>query len=354
VRKAAVKMGRIATDDFTTGNETNLAMLEAARLAYVACTRARDHLVVCLHHGRRAKPNSAAELVPHLPAGDGELNEYEATTLVARPPVSELSDRVDRPDHRRTEWRVRSSWSATQLRHANDDPAPAVESSTTVSPVAADAPADVPAEVPAGAGSIADSIHSKPARPYASLPDQIGRYGTRVGRAVHGAVQTVSLHDPRHELAERVRQQCVAEEVPERLHEYVLRLVESILASELFARMADAATVSTVRREMYVGAWVQESDDAAPEGAMREGVVPEGQGIYGIIDAVWMENGRFVVVDFKTDHVLEEPATLAARYRTQLDAYARALRAATGREVAETLLCVALPDGSPAVTIAVS
>jgi ATP-dependent helicase/nuclease subunit A len=142
--------------------------------------------------------------------------------------------------------------------------------------------------------------------------------------------------------------------VPDRLHEYVLRLVESILDSELFARMAEAATVSTVRREMYVGAWVQESDDAAGKGAEPDVAVPEGQGIYGIIDAVWMEHGRFVVVDFKTDHVLEEPARLAARYRTQLDAYARALRAATGREVAETLLCVALPDGSPAVTIAVS
>ena len=99
--------------------------------------------------------------------------------------------------------------------------------------------------------------------------------------------------------------------------------------------MATVARTGTVRREMYVGAEVA------------------GEGVYGIIDAVWMEDGRFVVVDFKTDHVLETPAVLADRYRPQLEAYASALRAATGVEVAATLLCVARADGTPALTVAV-
>jgi ATP-dependent exoDNAse (exonuclease V) beta subunit len=99
--------------------------------------------------------------------------------------------------------------------------------------------------------------------------------------------------------------------------------------------MATVSRSASVRREMYVGAEVG------------------GEGVYGIIDAVWMEGGRFVVVDFKTDHVLEPPAVLAARYRPQLHAYASALRAATGLEVAATLLCVARADGSPALTVAV-
>ncbi|MEK7426910.1 MAG: UvrD-helicase domain-containing protein [Actinomycetota bacterium] len=334
-RVVAMKVGRIATLDFTSGHERNLAMLEAARLAYVACTRARDHLVICLHHGKRARPNSAAELIPHLqPDFADAAIDFPPLAVVDRPPMSELSDRTDRPADRAVTWRVRSSWSATQLRHGDDDASPAVESTAGV--------ADVAADVAAGdTGSAVESIHSKPPRPYAALPDQIGRYGTRVGRAVHGVVQTIALHHPRRALAELVQQHCIAEEVPERLHSYVLRLVESIIASDVFARMAAASTVSTVRREMYVGGWV------------ADGGTPDGEGIYGIIDAVWLEAGRFVVVDFKTDHVLETADTLADRYRTQLHAYARALRAATGREVAETLLCVALPDGSPAVTIAV-
>ena len=45
-----------------------------------------------------------------------------------------------------------------------------------------------------------DSVHSKPARSFAALPDQIGRYGTRVGRAVHGVVQMVALDHPLDDL----------------------------------------------------------------------------------------------------------------------------------------------------------
>ena len=128
--------------------------------------------------------------------------------------------------------------------------------------------------------------------------------------------------------------------MPERFHAYVARLVDSVLASEVFARMQQAQRHGTVRREMYVGAEV--ADETGIE-----------TGVYGIIDAIWMDDGRFVVVDFKTDHVLEPPDVLISRYQVQLQAYERALHAATGREVAELLLCVALPDGSPAATIAI-
>jgi ATP-dependent helicase/nuclease subunit A len=181
-----------------------------------------------------------------------------------------------------------------------------------------------------------ESVHSKPPRSFAALPDQIGRYGTRVGRAVHGVVQVLPFDDPLPFVAHLVVQQCRAEEIPERFHAYVDRLVQSIATSEAFARMAAAARSGTVRREMYVGAEV------------------DGEGVYGIIDAVWTEGGRFVVVDFKTDHVLETPAVLAQRYRPQLQAYAAALRSATGIEVAATLLCVARADGSPALTVPIA
>ena len=357
VRTAAVKVGRIATAHVTgRGDDGSSAAHEAARLAYVACTRARDHLVVCLHHGRRARPNSAAELTAHLPADQEQPLDVPALPTMPRPAVTELNDHTDRPPARSATWRARSSWSATQLPHGAADARPAIEAATTddadtaiaVNLDGADrADTEGLSEEVSEAASEAtpvsgESIHSKPARPFGALPEQIGRYGTRVGRAVHGVVQTVPFHDPRHQLAERVRQACIAEDVPERLREYVARLVDSILISDVFTRMVHRSTVTTVRREMYVGALVGGDDGGHDEG------------IYGIIDAVWMEGGRFVVVDFKTDHVLEPAPVLAARYRTQLDAYARALHAATGCDVAETLLCVALPDGSPALTIAVS
>ncbi|MEY4229562.1 MAG: hypothetical protein RLZZ362_411, partial [Actinomycetota bacterium] len=155
------------------------------------------------------------------------------------------------------------------------------------------------------------------------------------GRAVHGVLQLVDLEAPGRGLDALVAEQSAAEDVPDRLVDYVGRLVRSVLAGDVFARMAAASATTTVRREMYVGGEVG------------------GEGVYGIIDAVWMHDGAFVLVDFKTDHALLPPDVLADRYRPQLQAYADALFAATGIRVGEALLCVARPDGSPALSIAV-
>ncbi|MEY4229712.1 MAG: hypothetical protein RLZZ362_561, partial [Actinomycetota bacterium] len=75
-RRALVKMGRFAHRDATARfrSDDEVASLEAARLAYVACTRAKDHLVVCLHH--RGK-STAAEMTPFR----GEVEPLELSTL---------------------------------------------------------------------------------------------------------------------------------------------------------------------------------------------------------------------------------------------------------------------------------
>ena len=361
-RTVELKYGKLSTLGFDSSDDRVLGRLEAARLAYVACTRAKDHVVVCLHHGRRSSATTAAEMMPYLPETD-EIVDLPPARLVDPPAVVELDDRVDRPPPRETTWKVRSSWSATQMRHRDDDAPVAVPTAVAATGLVADDTAflvrpalppdlDDGTDLDDGIDRVEDtdtgrgvddgpalepgeSVHSKPPRSFAALPDQIGRYGTRVGRAVHGVVQVLPFDDPLPLVPALVVQQCRAEEVPERFHPYVAQLVRSIVTSEAFTRMATVARTGTVRREMYVGAEVA------------------GEGVYGIIDAVWMEDGRFVVVDFKTDHVLETSAVLADRYRPQLEAYASALRAATGIEVAATLLCVARADGSPALTVAV-
>jgi ATP-dependent helicase/nuclease subunit A len=361
-RTISIKLGKLATEGFDSVDDRTTARLEAARLAYVACTRARDHLVVCMHHARRSSGCSAAEMAPYL-SPTADVIDLPPPTSIDPPPMTDLSDRVDRPPARAIEWRVRSSWSATQLRHADDDAGVAIAATAAaVTRLTVEAAADSDARAPftvaslTDAGSIdvdtdrnashdtasheepsavGDSVHSKPPRAFASLPDQVGRYGTRIGRAVHGVIQVLPFDDPLSPVANLVAQQCRAEDVPARFHPYVAQLVKSIVVSEVFSRMTAASRTTTVRREMYVGAEVN------------------GEGIYGIIDAVWMEDGRFVVVDFKTDHVLEPPSVLADRYRAQLAAYTSALRAATDFEVAETLLCVARADGEPALTVPV-
>ena len=51
--------------------------------------------------------------------------------------------------------------------------------------------------------------------------------------------------------------------------------------------------------------------------------------IQGIIDVFFEEEGRYVVVDYKTDAV-EQAKELVRRYQTQLDYYAEALEQLSG------------------------
>lgn len=349
----------LVTAGYDKGREADPA-LEAARLAYVACTRARDHLVVSLAHKQGSVKNSAVELLPHQAAADELL--LPLLPSVEPPAVADLVDPAEASGPpRRPPWRVRSSIAATQVSQADDPAGPAVAPWAPPGPMAdggdesldddvgADdddefpdgsdrSAGDPPASpvLPAGGGrawSAVDSLHSKPPRSAQALPEQVGRYGTVVGRAVHGVLQRVDLDDPVGAVGALVVQQCVAEAVPAALHAYVESLVRSVLSSEAFARLLAAHAVSTVRREMYVGAQHGE------------------QGVYGIIDAVWVEDGGFVVVDFKTDHARQTDEALAATYTAQLQAYAAALTAATGMPTRELLLCVAVADGSPATTV---
>lgn len=59
--------------------------------------------------------------------------------------------------------------------------------------------------------------------------------------------------------------------------------------------------------------------------------------IQGIIDVYFEEDGRLILVDYKTDHV-DKPEVLIHRYKTQIDYYARALEQITGKKVAEKYL----------------
>lgn len=59
--------------------------------------------------------------------------------------------------------------------------------------------------------------------------------------------------------------------------------------------------------------------------------------VQGIIDLYFEENDGLVLLDYKTDAV-QEAGQLLDRYQTQMDLYARALSAATGRPITEKLI----------------
>ncbi len=61
--------------------------------------------------------------------------------------------------------------------------------------------------------------------------------------------------------------------------------------------------------------------------------------LQGVVDCMFKEDGGLVIIDFKTDRIGgEAPSNCAARYRAQLEAYARAMECVTGLTVKETVL----------------
>ena len=59
--------------------------------------------------------------------------------------------------------------------------------------------------------------------------------------------------------------------------------------------------------------------------------------LQGVMDCAFMEDGHWVLLDYKTDRIMDE-SVFVERYSSQLNWYARALKSITGRPVAEMWL----------------
>ena len=142
-----------------------------------------------------------------------------------------------------------------------------------------------------------------------------GRYGTAIGRAVHGVLQVVDLATGGG-LDDAARAQATAEGVSDRT-DVVARLARSALATEV----ARTAASSPHWRELWV---------AAPVGDHL---------VEGYVDLLVRTDEGLVVVDWKTDHVEGDDDVTAklARYRLQGASYAAAVEEATGERVARVV-----------------
>jgi hypothetical protein len=153
---------------------------------------------------------------------------------------------------------------------------------------------------------------AKDARDLELPPWQKGRYGTAVGRAVHAVLQTVDLGTGAG-LADAAAAQAAAEGVDGRAG-----VVEALARSALATPAVAAAARAPHWREVYV---------AAPVGDTL---------LEGYIDLLFRTDEGLVVVDYKTDHVPDEPALdeRLAHYARQGAAYAVALERVTRERVA--------------------
>jgi ATP-dependent helicase/nuclease subunit A len=151
-----------------------------------------------------------------------------------------------------------------------------------------------------------------------------GRYGTAVGRAVHGVLQTIDLATGAG-LDDAVAAQCQAEAVPDRADD-VRRLVREALGSPT----VQAAAVAPHWREVYA-------------------CTPIGDRLLeGYVDLLYRDAGGLVVVDHKTS-ASADPLELDRRvagYRLQGAAYAVAVGRATGEPVTRVVFLFLTPDGA--------
>ena len=264
--------------------ERALANAEQIRLAYVAATRARDHLVLSLYHKAGADEKlPAVAFADTLSAMAGEVSELESMEIA---------------------------------------PLEAVEpgSGMTVEEVVAGEGAWVARRQAALAGAVGVAYVTATSR--AALgqgeeprtePDAArfrrGRGGTSMGRAVHAVLQAIDLGN-QDGLDNLARAQAAAEGIANRAGD-VARLVRQACQSEPVQR---AVASGRLWREV-------------PIGAPGDGVVLEG-----FIDLLFQTDQGYEIVDYKTDEIRpNEMESRMDRYRAQGEAYADLVRTITGK-----------------------
>ena len=307
----------VETAEFTawTPIDEQMEFHERIRLLYVACTRARDHLVVSLHRKERASSSAPAQRTMTnaelLVDGIG-LERLEATAVVGAEAVNRAAPLVApaAPIIDFETWRAERDAALARSRR------PGTVSATALTAEGApDAGAD---RQPAGSdrepvGSDRDPIGAdagleKRPRDLDLPPWLKGRYGTAVGRAVHGVLQTIDLGRGTG-LATAVAAQCEAEAIPERAVD-----VEHLVRAALGSASVVEAAASPHWREVYA-------------------CTPVGDRLLeGYVDLLYRTAAGLVVVDYKTASTADLDTRLLT-YRTQGASYALTVEAATGEPV---------------------
>jgi ATP-dependent helicase/nuclease subunit A len=295
---------------------------ERVRLLYVACTRAQDHLILSLHRRTRKQPADTAgrltsaellasaldDLLPTLPEVAAPPTPPPTPSAPTPAAVSGAAANGAAPGDLPPldEWRRRREAALTAGAR------PRTVAATTLTP---DGRPDTSPD---------PGLHKRP-RDLDLPPWQKGRYGTAIGRAVHGVLQTIDLATgARRE--EAVAAQAAAEGVIGH-EDHVDALVRAALASPSVV----AAAARPHWRELYVG---------VPLGGDRT--------LEGYVDLLYRRDDGLVVVDYKTgprspDADLDP---LVAQYRAQGGSYALAVAGATGEPVVEVVFAFLTPIGS--------
>ena len=286
--------GKYRTSGFEAlmAGEADEAAEEARRLLYVAATRARDHLIVSLHHKTGMRDCHAITISKQCAEKPRLFTPFKPGFLLIPPKGSPPALKGD-------EAAVRREWEARREQLIAENTTAPVQAAT-------------------------DLAKGDDSQTQEKLPWQRGRGGTALGRAVHATLQTVDLATGAG-LEETARAQAAAEGIPERADQVVARS-----RAALTAAVAKEAASARHWRELYVGAPVGD------------------QTVEGYIDLLYESADGLVLVDWKTDSLgaHSDEVETTAKYARQLGAYADVLQQALGKSVARAVL-VFLSEAGP-------
>jgi ATP-dependent helicase/nuclease subunit A len=277
--------------------EDALDAAERLRLLYVASTRARDHLLVSLHHKENTDCH-AALLCEH--AAHAAADSFDLEGTAAPPPAAAVTTADD--GGARESPADREAWIAARAALLTHAGRPASVAATTLAEDTWDPALEKD-----------EPVDDRP-------PWRRGRAGTSVGRAVHAVLQSIDLATGAG-LDATARAQALGEGIPQREAE-VRALARSVLQAP------------AVRGAVTSGRYWRE----VPVAALVDGVTVEG-----FVDLLIETLEGLVVVDYKTDQVPADTDldTVMGRYRVQGAAYALALERALGTRVARCVFVFA-------------
>ncbi|MCI0832534.1 MAG: UvrD-helicase domain-containing protein, partial [Chloroflexi bacterium] len=280
--------------EFVLGDYGDLRTAESAhdeaemgRLLYVAATRGRDHLIVSLYHRKSQRTSCAQRLIAHgAQVHAPELAEAPTVAAISGSRLAgltvELPDGLDREGLKAeraalvTTATTRRFTSATAIKRKVDD----------------------------------RRVDEERERTDASEPWSRGRAGTRLGRAVHAAIQSLPLDPDDGTIEAFCRAQAVAEAIPHREAE-VRRLVTWVVRESDAWRRAVAA-----RRAIREAPFAVRQDDAVLE---------------GFVDLLIETDDGIELIDWKTDDVPAEAVEERLRqYELQAGLYVHGVQTATG------------------------
>ena len=305
-RVSASGQTRLETSGFDAANKLEAAAqaAEDVRLAYVACTRARDHLVLSLFRKSQRNDTSSAGLMEQFCAARPDLwREIDVDSLstpaVSPPPASapQPPPNAAKFNRRRTQWLEDR---AATIAAASREEARAV---TAIARLEKD-------EAEGG-----EVVYRR------------GRGSSNLGRAVHAVLQSIDIITGGG-LEAASRAQAAAEGIPTQWEE-VASLASTAVDSDVVRRLASqlAAGQANYYREVFVSAPLN------------------GRLVEGFIDLLIDGPGGMVMVDYKTDSLdtAQEVADATTRHRTQMGLYALATQEVTGKPVREAVLLFLRP-----------